>query len=473
MNAHTQPSLKDLTRQLQKSAASQDRKEAAQSLGMFGAQAVEPLCRALADASPDVRAAAVASLGEIGDARAVAPICRAMEDSSPLVQQRAKEALGNLCASGAVWQALESVKVSAPVWLTKALSNLGAPAVEPLCRALTLHRASNVRGRAAEILGTIGDARAVEFLCRALTDRAVAVRAAAAEALGRIGDERAIDPLRHATEDADETVRVRASIALQQFGAEGFKKSLIASLKVKNPSARAAAARQLGQLKAPDAVLPLCAALKDKDIEVRVAAAEALGNIGDDRAVQPLIDALRDAFTLRSAWLNFVVGVLLLVGSVLLGGVVMVLLLVVGLSCFLILLALMRDAAFFLGEMVVEFWIHLGALIAKSMSFFRLPRRRDRLCFAIAEALAQIAEQSPTPALRAAIPDLKAVSADVIQQDEKTRTASRRAAHRIRVLTERLKNLPLPASAPEPDAATLPRVADSPKPDVETLPRVE
>ena len=470
---NVQPSLKDLTRQLQKSAASQDRKEAAQSLCAFGAQAVEPLCRALADSSPDVRAAVVASLGEMGDARAVAPICRAMEDSSLLVQQRAKEALGNLSASGAVWQALESVKVSAPVWLTKALSKIGAPAVEPLCRALTLHRASSVRAMAAETLGTIGERWAVDSLCQALTDRAVAVRAAAAEAMGRIGDERAIEPLRHAAEDADGTVRVRASIALQQFGAEGFTKSLIASLKVKNPSARAAAARQLGQLKDPDAVLPLCAALKDKDIEVRVATAEALGNIGDDRAVQPLIDALRDAFTLRSPWLNFVVGVLLLVGSVLLGGVVIALLLIVALVCVVVLFMLLKEAAGFIVEAVTGLWEAFSSLFSKSMKFFRLPRRRDRLCFAIAEALAKIAEQSPTPELRAALPDLKAVGADVIQQDEKTRAASRRAAHRIRVLTERLKNLPLPASAPEPDTATLPRIADSPKPDVETLPRVE
>ena len=63
------------------------------------------------------------------------------------------------------------------------------------------------RRTAAEALGQLGDARAVEPLTAALGDRNGAVRKAAAEALGQLGDARAVEPLTTALGHADNAVR--------------------------------------------------------------------------------------------------------------------------------------------------------------------------------------------------------------------------------------------------------------------------
>ncbi|HTE16881.1 MAG TPA: hypothetical protein VK689_00695, partial [Armatimonadota bacterium] len=99
-------------------------------------------------------------------------------------------------------------------------------------------------------------------------------------------------------------------------------------------------------------------------------------------------------------------------------------------------------------------------------------RSQGRLCEAITQALVQIAERHPTPELREVLPDLQAVAADIIQQEQSTRQKSKAAAARIDALTEKLKSLPVPASTPAPDGTALPRPAAAPVPDAETLPRV-
>jgi hypothetical protein len=115
----------------------------------------------------------------------------------------------------------------------------------------------------------------------------------------------------------------------------------------------------------------------------------------------------------------------------------------------------------------------VGCFSQPFIRYYKERREASRLCQIIADALVRIAERRPTPELRAVIPDLKAIAADVLQQEKQARAASRQAAQRIEDLTEQLKNLPLPAAAPAPDAATLPRAAAAPAPNVETLPRVQ
>ena len=112
-----------------------------------------------------------------------------------------------------------------------------------LLKELLKDEDAEVRRRAAEALGKIGDRRAVELLIEALRDGNPMVRIAAAEALGKIGDKRAVEPL--------------------------------------------------------------IEALKDENAGVREAAAWALGEIGDKRAVEPLIEALKDEdewVRLKAAW---------------------------------------------------------------------------------------------------------------------------------------------------------------------------
>jgi len=292
---------------------------------------------------------------------------------------------------------------------------LNAYSFDGLVHVLETFSHTQSRVRAARYLHAFGE-RAVEPLCKALrNDEIPAVRAAAAESLGDIGDARAVEPL-------------------------------IDSLRSVEWQVRAAAAKALGQLKDARAIEPLCNALLDKDFNVRAAAAEALGLIGDERALQPLLEAMRGCFVGRSSHTQLVVGLIVIP---------------------FIFIAIFAGASY-LGAMG-----GLGGIMQAFFFYYSNRRRTSKLCGVIAQSLAQIAERAPAPELRAILPDLKVVAADVLQQDRQTRAMSRQVAQKIEALTEQLKNLPLPASAPAPDAATLPRAVDVTTPDVKTLPRVE
>ncbi|NIM18215.1 MAG: hypothetical protein GTO45_39950 [Candidatus Aminicenantes bacterium] len=115
-----------------------------------------------------------------------------------------------------------------------------------------------------EVLGKIGDKRAVEPLINSLKDENARVREGAVEALGKIKDKRAIEPLIH-------------------------------SLKDENANVREVAVEALGKMYDKRAVEPLIHSLKDENTYVRERAVEALGKIKDKRAVEPLMTiALED-----------------------------------------------------------------------------------------------------------------------------------------------------------------------------------
>lgn len=92
------------------------------------------------------------------------------------------------------------------------------------------------------------------------SDPNAASRVVAAEALGKIGDARAVEPL----------------IAALKYGVGAYS-----------------AAEALGRMHDPRAVEPLADALAEGDEALRRSAAEALAEFGDARAVGPLISELR------------------------------------------------------------------------------------------------------------------------------------------------------------------------------------
>jgi hypothetical protein len=146
----------------------------------------------------------------------------------------------------------------------------------------------DLRERAAEVLGKIGDSRAVEPLVLALGDPFSSVRERAADALGKIGT-RAVEPLIAALKDADSNFRERAAGALGKIGTPAVG-GLIAALKDPESDVRGRAAKVLGKIGDSRAVEPLIAALGDPDTYVRFCASEALGKIGDPRAVAALAE---------------------------------------------------------------------------------------------------------------------------------------------------------------------------------------
>ena len=103
---------------------------------------------------------------------------------------------------------------------------------------------------------------------------------------------RRVKPLIAALKDPDESVRWRAAEVLGQLGDGRAIEPLVdAVLKDPNNIVRWHIAETLEQLGDGRAVEPLIAALKDPDGSVRRRAAEVLGQLRDGRAVEPLIAA--------------------------------------------------------------------------------------------------------------------------------------------------------------------------------------
>lgn len=138
--------------------------EAAKALGQIGdVRAVDPLIMALRDEDPDVRESAAEALGKIGDVRSVEPLITALRDEK-----------GYVC--GAVGKALRQI---APDWPQSEAAKRQVPEF-----IATLGDGNwRVRQAAAEALGQIGDARAVEPLMVALRDKDTAIYKAATTAL--------------------------------------------------------------------------------------------------------------------------------------------------------------------------------------------------------------------------------------------------------------------------------------------------
>lgn len=223
-------------------------RSAARELTHMGAQAVEPLIAALQHRDLDVRRAAARILGRIGDPRAVEPLVDIALGMDP-----------------------KPLRADAD----KALLAIGEPALAPIIEGLD-RPGVNALPEAADLLGRMGDPRAVDPLAAALHAAPGYRKASVVKALGRIGDGPAVEALAKAMQYQD--VRPAAARWLERFEEEAVA-PLIAVLG--NEDAGSAAARVLTKIGAP-AVEPLIAALEDPDPAVRRAAVGALHELTAD-----------------------------------------------------------------------------------------------------------------------------------------------------------------------------------------------
>lgn len=149
---------------------------------------VEPMINRLSSVVEFERMNAVKILGQIGDTRALEPLIEALKDKDWNVQEKTAEALGKIGDERAVEPLIYTLKDKSLIVRrasTVALVKIGEPAVGPLIKALDDEN-WYVRYYAAEVLGKIGDKRAVEPLKKALKDEIRNVRSKAAEALEKI-----------------------------------------------------------------------------------------------------------------------------------------------------------------------------------------------------------------------------------------------------------------------------------------------
>lgn len=109
-----------------------------------------------------------------------------------------------------------------------------------------------------------------------------------ADVLGEIGDKRAVEPLIHSLEENGRWASI--NYALAKLEDERAVQPLINSMKKGNWCS----VHALGMMKSRAAVESLIDALKTEDHNIRIAAAKSLGMIGDIRSVKPLIELLQN-----------------------------------------------------------------------------------------------------------------------------------------------------------------------------------
>ena len=228
---------------------------------------VQGLIRALGyNGGVNVRRAAAAALGELGDVRAVEPLGLALKNP---------DWEGD-------WNDLSAA--------ADALVRLGAPSVGPLIGILEWH-SKVVRVVAAGALASVGRP-AVRPLITLLADSDLETRETASQIVADIGAD-AIDELIEALKDAHIGRRQRAARILGEIGDPGGVASLVQALRDPIAGVRQAAARSLGEIADPSAADSLVNALTDSDLDVRKNAALSLAAMKDPRAIPELLHELR------------------------------------------------------------------------------------------------------------------------------------------------------------------------------------
>ena len=180
------------------------RREAVDKLDAISADEARPyLLQALGDTDVEVRVRAARSIGRHRIADATPQLVALVENPEPRLREAAVEAIGLLRALrpdadaralGALERALGDAEPSVRQAALSAIGRLDRDQAQPVTVALAARLDDDnagVRQRACEVLGRLGNPRAVIPLLARLGDGSRDVRGAALEALGQLGDERA------------------------------------------------------------------------------------------------------------------------------------------------------------------------------------------------------------------------------------------------------------------------------------------
>ena len=245
-----------------------------------------------------VRARAALALGKIGEAKAVGPLINALKDPETDVRGAACLALG-LFKNPSTFDEITNVllddeKIEVRQAAAKALGHTQHPAALPyLMEALhdsywwyEREYAAGDLLNAIEKMGAV----AVEPLIAALQDKEGTVRKFAANLLGRIGDPRAIEPLGMALYDLHHEVGKASAEALTNFGANSFD-ILVEALSHPEMWIRIHSIHALAKVKDRRVASLYLEMLNDPEREVKKHVIEAMGEL-KDRNVLPALQAI-------------------------------------------------------------------------------------------------------------------------------------------------------------------------------------
>ena len=265
---------------------------AAISLGRYGrAEAIEELIKPKIFRSTyhQIRWAAVAAVGRLGDYRVVDHLLKAVEDPEWIVRT---QAITELMAK------VKDIIARKDIRLTRILIHMFSLDNEEIVNLATegfqeigpeslhwlhdaLHNPSpNIRSNAARTLGLMGSRGSTPYLLDLLQDEDAAVRATACEALGRIGDKISIEPLVLMIQDNVEKVQDQATAAIARFGKKATVPLLNALTRERDKFALRAFLKCLGRIGDPKSVSALISYLRSSYFIVRQSAVSALIQFG-------------------------------------------------------------------------------------------------------------------------------------------------------------------------------------------------
>jgi HEAT repeat protein len=261
------------------------RARAALALGKIGdKKAIQPLLSALKDPEAEVRIAACLALGLFKDPSTFDEITNVLLDDEKIeVRQAAANALGYTGHAAALPFLMEALRDS--YWwyerehaagdLLLAIEKMGAVAVEPLIEALQ-DKEGTVRKFAANLLGRIGDARAIEPLGMAIYDLHHEVGKASAQALAKFGV-RSLDILMEALSHPEMWIRIHAIQALSTIKDPQIAPMLLQMLNDPEREVKKQVIESMGELK-DQSVLPALQAIvaNRADREFHALAKEAI-----------------------------------------------------------------------------------------------------------------------------------------------------------------------------------------------------
>ncbi|MBZ0285113.1 MAG: HEAT repeat domain-containing protein [Anaerolineae bacterium] len=271
------------------------RKVAADLMKAKGKRVTKEVMALLDDDTTAVRFFAAQILGGNDTPTAVQGLIRRLSDPIAVVRQAAADALGETADPAAVPALIATLSDSNPAVgeaVFNALLQIGSRAVPELVDALP-NTDRDTRRDIANLLGQIGDPRAVPMLARTLWDKEPSVMQAALRAFQMIG-EGAIPGLITLLQHKDEKLRIAAAWALGEIGNREAVPALIKTLEDRRSAAlRQQAADALGRIGDAEAVNALSRALGDREKEVRKEAADALRKIGTPDSLKAYENWLR------------------------------------------------------------------------------------------------------------------------------------------------------------------------------------
>ncbi len=240
--------------------------------------------------------ASIAALGELRDNRAFQPLLEIFNSSTRSTRD--------------VWSLSRYRDEAISSHIAVALAKIGDKrAIAPLLISLESVRSKHFKLEVAEALLKLGEMKAIDVLLSLIINIQGAgdhVEHRAVELLGRIGDPRAMDAIISALNNYHYSNGQEQSYQLRNTAAEALcclwrpmkdtpeKRQLLREmLSHQHVGIRRAAAEELGNLGDTSAVYSLLSVLSEDNVSVYMAAAHALGKLGAVEAIIPLMGRLR------------------------------------------------------------------------------------------------------------------------------------------------------------------------------------